>query len=140
MEKINRAKDILQANNIKITPQRIAVYSALWDLGHACAEQIIERVHYSTPTITVATIYNVLDCFVSNKIISMVSTPQNRMCFDITTKDHHHLMDASDNCVKDFDDPKLDELVRDYLKDVTISGFEIENISIQIKGKFIKSN
>lgn len=134
MERINRAKEVLQAHNVKITPQRIAVYSALEVLGHACAEQVINQVHTSAPTITVATIYNVLDCFVKGGIISMVNTAQNRMYFDITTSEHHHLMD--DDRVADYVDPKLDELVRQYLAQVHIDGFSVENISIQIKGKF----
>lgn len=138
METIAIAKEILLGRGIKITPQRIAVYGALSELGHACAEQIIDRVHQKSPTITVATIYNVLDCFVKGGVISMVNTAQNRMYFDITTDDHHHLLSTDSQRVADFHDPKLDTMIRDYLSSIKIDNFQLEGISIQLKGKFTK--
>lgn len=138
METIAKAKEILLSRNIKITPQRIAVYGALSELGHACAEQIIDKVHQKSPTITVATIYNVLDCFVKAEVISMVNTAQNRMYFDITTDHHHHLLSTDSQQVADFNDPKLDSMIRDYLSSIKIDNFLLEGISIQLKGKFTK--
>lgn len=138
METIAIAKEILLGRGIKITPQRIAVYGTLSELGHACAEQIIDKVHQKSPTITVATIYNVLDCFVKGGVISMVNTAQNRMYFDITTDDHHHLLSTDSQRVDDFHDPKLDTMIRDYLSSIKIDNFQLEGISIQLKGKFTK--
>lgn len=138
METIAKAKKILLGRGIKITPQRIAVYGALDELEHACAEQIIERVHRKSPTITVATIYNVLDCFVKAGVISMVNTAQNRMYFDITTEDHHHLLATDCQRIADFSDPKLDNMIREYLDSIKIDNFQLEAISIQLKGKFTK--
>lgn len=54
---------MLNAHGIKVTPQRIVVYAALEELGHASAEQITAKVHDTFPTVTVGTIYNVLECF-----------------------------------------------------------------------------
>lgn len=138
METITKAKEILLGRAIKITPQRIAVYTALDELGHACAEEIIDKVRQKSPTITVATIYNVLDCFVKGGVISMVNTAQNRMYFDITTDDHHHLLSVDSQRVADFHDPKLDSMIREYLASIKIRDFELEGISIQLKGKFTK--
>lgn len=140
MNNFNKAKEILVEHNIKITPQRIAVYNALSELGHGCAEEIIEKVHEHSPTITIATIYNVLDCFVKSNIISMVNTPQNRMYFDIINHDHHHLLSIETQQVMDYHDAVLDKMIEDYLSHVHIPNFDVKSVSIQLKGNFISDS
>lgn len=128
----------LASNGIKVTPQRIAVYKALSELGHAHAEQITARVHDTFPTVTIGTIYNVLECFSSHGIISKLNTSDNKMYFDISTHDHHHILCEETGEIMDFGDSDLTELIRYYYetRHTQDTDFELSNIRVQLVGNF----
>lgn len=131
-------KELLNAHGIKVTPQRIAVYTALEKLGHASAEEITAQVHDSFPTVTVGTIYNVLDRFSKTGVISKLNTSDNKMYFDVNILDHHHILCEETGEIIDFGDSELTQLVRTYLASHPHSGaeFEVNDIRVQIIGTF----
>lgn len=132
-------RDMLTGHGIKVTPQRIAVYTALSELGHASAEQITARVHDSFPTVTVGTIYNVLECFSSNGVISKLNTSDNKMYFDVSIHDHHHILCEETGEILDFGDTELTEIVRSYYAAhgaAGAEGFEVKDIRVQVIGNF----
>ncbi|WP_274956775.1 Fur family transcriptional regulator [Millionella massiliensis] len=131
-------REILTSHGIKVTPQRIAVYTALEELEHANAEQISVKVHDQFPTVTVGTIYNTLDRLSSTGVISKLNTSDNKMYFDINVHDHHHLLCEETGEIVDFGDAELTELVRNYFATHPHSGpkFEVNDIRIQIIGNF----
>lgn len=132
-------REMLTAHSIKVTPQRIAVYAALAELGHATAERIAAKVHVSFPTVTVGTIYNVLECFSSNGVISKLNTSDNKMYFDINVHDHHHMLCEETGEILDFGDRELTELVRSYYASHRMTGtdgFEVKDIRVQVIGNF----
>ena len=54
-------RQILKKNQLKATPQRLAVHEAMMKLGHACADMVTEEVlRKGSAKITVASVYNVL--------------------------------------------------------------------------------
>ena len=76
---MNEIINILKINNLKVTPQRIAVLNALLNLAHhPTAELIIDfiRIHHSN--IATGTIYNTLETFVNKGIDSMLNA-----CFQV---------------------------------------------------------
>ncbi len=132
-------RDMLTGHGIKVTPQRIAVYTALSELGHASAEQITARVHDSFPTVTVGTIYNVLECLSSNGVISKLNTSDNKMYFDVSIHDHHHILCEETGEILDFGDTELTEMVRSYYAAHSAAGaegFEVKDIRVQVIGNF----
>lgn len=132
-------REMLAAHGIKVTPQRIAVYAALAELGHAHAEQITAKVHDSFPTVTVGTIYNVLECFSSNGVISKLNTSDNKMYFDVNVYDHHHLLCEETGEILDFGDAELTEMVRSYYashRTGCTEEFEVKDIRVQVIGNF----
>lgn len=136
-------RELLSDRGIKVTPQRIAVYTALAELGHASAEQIAARVHDSFPTITIGTIYNVLECFSSKGVISKLNTSDNKMYFDISVHDHHHILCEETGEIVDFGDADLTELVRSYYaehKTQACGDFELTDIRVQLIGNFKHNN
>ena len=137
MNDIEHIRNLFSGKGLKVTPQRIAVYKAMENLGHACAEEVIEKVHETSPTITVSTIYNVLDCLAVNHIISRIFTGGNKMYFDVSTHEHHHLYCEEDHQIKDFDDTALTELIREYMCSRKIKGFDLKEVKVQLIGKFI---
>ena len=77
-------KDLIKSVGLKATPQRIAIYESMRKLGHACADMVVEDLREKYPTLTVATIYNVLESFVEAGLLvkrfslnHKTSTPMN---------------------------------------------------------------
>ena len=77
--RVNEIIELFQSKGVKATPQRISVYEALLSLKHPSAEAVLERVRSILPTVTVATVYNTLDCFAKAGVIERVLTVDNKM-------------------------------------------------------------
>ena len=136
MSNIASIKEVFSGKQLKVTPQRIAVYKAMGRLGHACAEDVIAEVHKESPTITVSTIYNVLDCLAANKIISRILTGNNKMYFDISTHEHYHLYSETSHRIEDFDNTELVAIVKEYMRSKQIAGFDLKEVKVQLIGEF----
>jgi len=61
------------------------------------------------------------------------------MRYDAVLSNHHHLYCAETDRIEDYEDDKLNQLINDYFKNNKITNFKIEDIKLQITGKF-KSN
>lgn len=128
-------KEKIQESGLKATHQRIAIYREMQDLGHACADMVAEKLKDSFPTLTVATIYNVLDSFVEVGLLVKRFSSNNKMYFDVNTYDHVHIYDEQLNAYRDYNDPELVKMVTDYLKNVKIPNFNFRTVDIQILGR-----
>ena len=135
--KIDELIDRLKKKGLKVTPQRIVVLEVLVDNDtHPNAESIIKKIRKRHPTISIGTIYNILDTFVENDIISKLQTDDNVMRYDPLVFEHHHIYMKNSDKVVDYFDENLTELVKDYLKDKKeLSGIDIESVKINIIGK-----
>ena len=127
-------KERIQRCGLKATPQRIAVYSAMQKLGHASADRVKEEIDTVFPSLTIATIYNVLESFVKAELVARRFSANNKMYFDVNTHEHAHLYDKERNTYVDFHDPELIRLVSDYLASRQIPDFRLTDIDIQLVG------
>ena len=133
---IEKLKNDLVGKNLKVTAQRLFVYQTVLQLkNHPTVEQIIESVRKIQPTIAVGTVYNILDLLVDNQLIRRVKTQNGATRFDGIMRKHHHLYDNSGEEIVDYFDEDLNQLLYDYFEKKKIDGFEIEDISLHIKGK-----
>lgn len=129
----------LKEKGLKITPQRIAIYEAVVALNnHPTAENIIDFIKINHPYISVGTVYKVLNTFVENKLLRKVKSEKDIMRYDAIIEPHHHLYCNDTDRIEDYEDKQLDALVEDYFKKKKIKNFKIEDIKLQITGKFIK--
>lgn len=125
---------------MKVTPQRIAVLEAIYALkNHPTAEMIMEHIKDTHPGIASATVYKVLDALEENQLICRVKTEKEIKRFDGIVENHHHLYSSESNEIKDYINEDLDQLLADFFKKNHIDDFEIEEIKLQINGKFLKS-
>lgn len=137
--KADQILDKLKSKGMKVTPQRIAVLEAIYALhNHPSADKIIENVRKSHPSISTATVYKVLDALVENQLIRKVTTESDVMRYDGILERHHHLYCQESEKIEDYQDDELDHLLDEYFKRKQIPGFNIEEIRLQIKGKFSK--
>lgn len=126
---------------LKVTPQRIAILEAIVKLNnHPTAENIIDYIRKNHPNIATATVYKVLDALVENELIRKVKTDKDFMRYDAIIEKHHHLYSAESDRIEDYFDTELNELLEKYFETKGIPDFKIEDIKLQIIGKFIKNN
>lgn len=131
---IQEIKEIFHQKGLKTTPQRIAVYYALSELKHPCAEDVLKHVRETHPTVTTGTIYNVLDSLVKTGLITKVHTDDNKMYFDWDTSEHQHLYFEDTQHIADYREPGLNQMIREYFDTHHIPGFRMKEIKIQIVG------
>ena len=130
-------KNMLTEKGLKVTPQRIAVLDALMKLkNHPPAEKVIKHVRKSHPNIAVGTVYNVLETLADREIINKVKTDNDVMKYDAVLDSHHHLYCSQSDKIRDYFDNELDRIITEYFRKKKIPGFKIEEIKLQIKGKF----
>jgi Fur family transcriptional regulator, peroxide stress response regulator len=136
--KINEIRDKLSEKGLKVTPQRIAILEAIIRLNnHPTAEYIIEYIRTNNPNIATATVYKVLDALAENDLIKKVKTDKDIMRYDAVMEKHHHIYSSDSERIEDYWDEELDELIAKHFENKSISGFKIEDIKVQILGKFI---
>lgn len=121
---------ILREKQLKVTPQRRAVYGVLETLRHASVEEIAAAVTALHPQITVSTVYNVLDCFAEKAVIARLSTTKGKLYYDITPVEHHHII--TDHEIADYHNEELSRLINAYITQHPLSGYDIERVSLQI--------
>jgi len=122
---------------LKITPQRVTVFDAVINLSnHPTAENIIDYIKTNHPNIATGTVYKTLDTFVSCGIIKKVKTDSDIMRYDSAISRHHHLYCTESDRIEDFVDETLDKIIDDYLKSKKIPNFKIDDIKLQLVGKF----
>jgi len=123
---------------LKVTPQRVAVLEGLIKLNnHPTAENIIDYIGKNHPHISVATVYKVLDTLVDNALIKKVKTERGAMRYDAVLEDHHHIYCSDSDRIEDYNNEELDAMLEEFFNKNDIPGFKIEDIRLQIIGRFI---
>lgn len=136
---INIYKNKLIESKLKVTPQRLAVLEAILKLNnHPTAENIIDFIRKAHPNIATGTVYQVLDVLTEKNIIKRVKTDKDVMRYDGIMDKHHHLYCVESDRIEDFFDEELNSLIENYFKKKKIPNFKINDIKLQIIGKFTK--
>lgn len=85
--------NLFRANRLKVTPQRVAVFEALHnDHGHPTAEIVWDRVREAMPTVSLRTVYQVLNDLVAMDEVRLVSLGNGASRFDSNLSGHHHFV------------------------------------------------
>ncbi len=134
-------KDKLIDKGLKVTPQRLAIFEAILTLNnHPTAEMVIEYIRQNHPNIATGTVYKVLDVLVMNDLIKRVKTEKDIMRYDAVMEGHHHLYCSESGRIEDYMDEELDKMLNEYFRKKKISDFEIDDIKLQINGRFLKKS
>ena len=132
-------RDLIAKKGLKVTPQRMRVLEAIRKLNnHPTAENILEFIRKNDPNIASGTVYNVLDTLVSNNIIKKVKTEKDVMRYEGNIENHHHLYCIECDYIEDYNNEKLDMLLKEFFEKNHIDNFNIEEIKVNISGNFIK--
>jgi Fe2+ or Zn2+ uptake regulation protein len=94
--------EVFRANGLKITPQRQAVFRALHRAtDHPTAEVVYARVCEEVPSISLRTVYQVLNDLTAMGEVSSLDLGTGATRFDPTSDEHHHLVCTSCGEVRD---------------------------------------
>jgi len=137
--KVDEIVEKLIEKHLKVTPQRIAILEAIIKLNnHPTADNIIEYIRKNHPNIATATVYKVLDALTENELVKRVKTDADIMRYDAIMENHHHLYCSESDRIEDYLDEELNQLIGEHLIRKGIPGFKIEDVRLQIIGKFLK--
>ena len=134
MTDMEAIKEKIRQSGLKATPQRLAIYSAMQKLGHASADMITEELAKVFPSLTIATVYNVLESFVTTGLLVRRCSSNNKMYFDVNTYGHAHFYDPVSNKHLDYEDLELVKIVTDYVNNKGLSNFKLDTVDIQLIG------
>ena len=128
----------IKGKGLKVTPQRIAILQAIYDLdSHPTADKIVEIIRKSHPSIATGTVYKVLDALVENQLIKKVKTDKDIMRYDGMVEKHHHLYSSESDKIEDYVDNELDEILEKFFNKKEISNFKIKDFRLHLVGDFL---
>ncbi len=130
---IDEFRKLLKKNDLKVTPQRLAVHEAMLALGHASADMVTERVLAEGKTkVTVASVYNILSQLTLLGIYNHRMSSNNKMYFDVNTYKHFHLYDTQNNTYVDVINEELEQVLEEFLRGHRYKGYKVDGIDVQI--------
>lgn len=127
----------LRESGLRVTPQRLAVYEAVDRLhDHPTADEVSQFIRRQHPEIATGTVYKTLDTLVEKDIIKRVKTDSGLLRYDAVKDIHHHIYCTHCDRIEDYYDAELTEMIYSYFENKRIPDFRIEEIKLQIVGKF----
>ena len=122
-----------RTRRMSVTPQRMAIYRALLESeDHPSPETLFGRVRAKMPSISLATIYNVLDALVELGLSLEVAAVSGIKRYDANLEKHHHLVCTHCGTIVDFYDRDLDGVAAP--RRAKLGGFVAETVTIQVLG------
>ncbi|CAM2905866.1 Fur family transcriptional regulator [Helicobacter burdigaliensis] len=125
-------KEILKENNLKVTPQRMAILKEIERNGHISIEEIYENIKENHPSMSLATIYKNLTSMQEAKIIDEVKLPNQKQRYELIKQPHIHLVCERCGDIKDI---HLDRAIKDLKESCEKeTNYKIEDSSIALLG------
>jgi len=135
-EEINaRCNDFVvqcRSRGVRLTTQRMAVYRALTsDATHPTADSVYEKIQRTMPSLSLSTVYRILESLESERLIRRVSTDNGAARFDANLHPHQHLICRVCGRMTDFEEVSLSRLRRPRIQ---AAGFIAEELDIRVVG------
>ena len=92
----------LRHNDMKVTPQRLAIVKALEEHGHMTIEELYSIILKQFPSISLATLYKNLNSMNDSNFTQEVKLPNQKSKFELTKDEHSHLVCTSCGKVEDY--------------------------------------
>ena len=103
---------ICKEKDLKLTPQRIAIYNAIIDLDtHPSADEVYRIVIQQFSTISFDTVNRTLRTFAEIGIIDIIESSSGVRRFDPDTTRHHHIHCRICGGIIDFESTEYDNLL-----------------------------
>ncbi|MEE8395235.1 MAG: Fur family transcriptional regulator [bacterium] len=131
-ERIDGFPRLCRSTGLKVTPQRVAIFNMVVSTdSHPTPEDVYSEIRRSTPSISLATVYKILDLFREKGFIYKVSTPGQVTRYDGRVASHHHAI--CNAC------GKIQDVFADSVSALPVSppgkaDFQVTDYEIQFRG------
>jgi Fe2+ or Zn2+ uptake regulation protein len=120
--------EILKQNQLKITPQRLAIMKYLDEnRTHPTADEIYKNIKEKNPSLSKTTVYNSLDTLQEHNIIQSITISSSELRYDFRHSMHHHFLCKKCGIITDIDIecPNIDKMLKDGHKVEEVQGYFI---------------
>jgi Fe2+ or Zn2+ uptake regulation protein len=100
MQNLNK---LLQQTSLKSTPQRLAILKIIDKYGHISIEDIYNKIKNNFPSISLATVYKIINALKDEQILSEIHPQNFKVKFEIKKQPHGHFICKRCNEVYDFE-------------------------------------
>lgn len=136
MESISEVRRQLVEAGLKATHPRMVLLRELTkSFEHPTAEQIHENIKEENPSISLGSVYRILDMLVDAGLIRRVSVRSGSKKYDGNLAPHGHIYCTKSDTIQDFYDEELYGLINDFFKKKRIKNFTIKEIKLQVNGE-----
>ncbi|MGB7443354.1 MAG: Fur family transcriptional regulator [Coleofasciculaceae cyanobacterium] len=125
-------REKMQAEGLRITPQRFAVYANLlsrWD--HPTVEQILTEVNRDLPISSKATVYSALNALREVGLVREVLLEEGVTRYDANVEPHHHFYCHACGAIQDLEWQTFKNIQLNKLP----VGIQAENYEITVRGR-----
>ena len=122
--------ELLKESGLRVTPQRIAILAYMnTHHTHATADEMYLALKQTSPSLSVATVYNTLRSFFEAGLIRELRFGDQASRFDLNMTPHHHLICEHCGTMVDVYLPAVPvgEVAREH-------GFRVDSYHIEIRG------
>lgn len=124
---------LLKSKDLKVTPQRLAIYSMLYNTdSHPTAETIYKALEEQYPTMSLATVYKTLDVLKSVGLVQELNAGQGSCRYDACMDMHFHLVCSECNKVFDLKGMQSEALIKTEVAERT--DFKVQSGQIYFFG------
>ncbi len=95
--------ELLKEYNLKATPQRLEILSAIESLGHANIDEVYEVTKKRQSTISLATVYKNITALLEKNLLKEVALNNFKSKYEISKHSHSHLVCKECGSVVDVD-------------------------------------
>jgi Fe2+ or Zn2+ uptake regulation protein len=121
---------LLKNNNLKITPQRLALLEEIDKYGHIDIEKLFSLIKNKFSNISLATIYKNINSMIDCNILNEVKLNGFKNRYEINKKPHSHMVCKNCNNIEDIT-INTEKLISNI--DLN-NNYQIETISLSIFG------
>ena len=117
---------------LKATPQRMRVYAVMCRLGHASADMVYHELGGARGTMSLATVYNVLESMTEAGLLVRRPSFSSKMYFDVDTSGHGHIYRQDTQEIVDFSDASLLQAVETCIRERLPEDLVFDRLEIQV--------
>ena len=100
---MNKVKEILRANDLRPTKQRVLIGDYLFDGidKHITAESLFKKLSNEKRGVSLATVYNTLHEFCKKELLNKITIDTDKVYFDTNISSHHHFFSDKEKLLLD---------------------------------------
>ncbi len=130
--RIENFPSVCRKAGLKVTPQRLAIFSMMTASDrHPSPEEVYDAIRETHPSISLATVYKILDLFHSLGYLRKVSTLDHVSRYDANVEPHHHAICSKCGKIRDV---TLDKIPSQYTELSDLEGFQATDYEILFSG------